>query len=107
MQDVWRRYDPRSIAVEPVEPVDASVRAAWGSLAGVREVFDDDGVLDIHLSEDADVPRLMSEIARSGRLRRIELRRPSLEDVFFELVGERPEAIAASRAPGTEVAAHG
>jgi len=85
LEEIWRTYDPKMVVVEPIDAADVS--KPWGSLPGVKEMDETDGIIDLRLNEDADVGELMRQAASLARVRRIELKRPSLEDVFIELVG--------------------
>ncbi|MBS0188176.1 MAG: ATP-binding cassette domain-containing protein [Planctomycetes bacterium] len=85
LEEIWRTYDPKTVVVEPIET--AALDLPWGNLPGVKEKLDNDGVIDLRLDDHADVGEIMRQATTMARLRRIELKRPSLEDVFIELVG--------------------
>jgi ABC-2 type transport system ATP-binding protein len=86
LDQVWKSFDPKTVAIEPLDAADAS--KPWGSLPGVKEVIETDGLIDLRLNDNADVGELMRQAASMARVRRLELKRPSLEDIFIELVGE-------------------
>ena len=81
-----RRYDPRVIALEPLDAhADlASVRA----LPEVESCERVDGGYDVRLVEGTDAARAMQRITAAVAVARIELKRPSLEDVFVQLVSD-------------------
>lgn len=85
LEEIWRTYDPKTVVVEPADAADLA--RAWNTLPGVREMSETDGVIDLRLEENADVGELMRQATSLARVRKIELKRPSLEDVFIELVG--------------------
>jgi len=85
LEEIWRTYDPKMVVVEPIDAADVS--RPWNTLPGVKEMIETDGIIDLRLNDDADIGELMRQAASLARVRRIELKRPSLEDVFIELVG--------------------
>ena len=90
---IRRRFDPRMITAEPLgDP------AAWRDHARTVEGVDDveladDGRVNARLRVDADVDRAMTECLAAGSVRMIERARPSLDDVFFSLVGRRADRL--------------
>jgi ABC-2 type transport system ATP-binding protein len=108
LADVWRRYDPRIIHAEPLvaaAPVVGVVGVVGGGadplgefafaseIPGVLSVEASGAGVDLRLADGADVSGIMSQMAARVGLRRIELRRPNLEDIFIELVGGDPVAL--------------
>lgn len=93
MDEVWNRFDPRTISVEPFGEADAATRDLLRSIHGVKSVDADPRSFEVRLAHDADVSLVMEAIVQSVRARRIELKRPSLDDVFISLVGASPEAV--------------
>jgi ABC-2 type transport system ATP-binding protein len=77
-------FDLRRILFEPLDP--ASDPGKLRALAGVASVTPDGPAWDIALDPTASaaeaMPRLVSTVAAS----RIEIRRPTLEDVFVSIV---------------------
>ena len=53
---------------------------------GVLSVTPIAGHVELRLDEAADPAEVIAKLAARHRLRRAELRRPSLEDIFIELV---------------------
>jgi ABC-2 type transport system ATP-binding protein len=84
------RFDPRALVFEPLDPA-ASLEPLAG-LAGVESVARDGGCLLLRLAEGADVAAAMRGAVAALPAARVEIRRPTLEDIFVELVGAAPEA---------------
>jgi len=95
MRDILARFDPRSVLVEPMHEEDLDALARVEGVAGVvRGVGAGlrSRVYEARLDERVDVAQAMARIAAALPVRRIELKRVSLEDVFIDLVqrsGER------------------
>ncbi len=88
MEDVWRTYDPRTIAVEPMHRQEVGAEQSWNAWPGVREVRVTPKGIELRVTEDGNVPAIIELIARAMPCRRIELQRPSLDDIFFQLTGQ-------------------
>lgn len=84
IDDVWRRYDPQTLTVEPLDAADT--QRGWARLPGVREVTERDGVLDLRLQDGADRQSLLRAALEIAPVRRIEMKRASLEDIFISIV---------------------
>ena len=108
LEEVWKQHDPRTIIVEPLDAGDPS--AAWRSLpsvAGIRAVGD---VYEVALADGHDAAEALRAITVHTPVRRIELKRPTLEDVFVKMVGgdaaalalEAEELVGSSRGRGGE-----
>jgi ABC-2 type transport system ATP-binding protein len=86
LADIRRRYDPRTIRFEPLEP--GTGIDALQSVQGVATVRQENGVYEIALEDGLNpadaIARLAAAVPASG----IELRRPSLEDIFIAIVQE-------------------
>ena len=91
MDDIWRRYDPKTIVVEPFDAAD--IGRPWAALPGVKEMIETDGVIDLRLNDDADTAELMRAAANTAKLRRLELKRANLEDIFIDIVGGSAEEL--------------
>lgn len=78
------RFDPRTILVEPLQP-DADV-SRLGSLPGVTSLNPLNGSYEIGLADGHDPATAMREIVSALPVARVELHRPSLEDVFVTIV---------------------
>ena len=106
LADIRRRYDPRSIEIEPLDP--AADTAALGAFAEVERVRDTDRGSEILLREGTDPAAAMRRILETVPAARIELTRPRLEDVFIRIVaggaseGDEDRLRAALRDAGEE-----
>jgi ABC-2 type transport system ATP-binding protein len=90
LAQVWQRYDPRTVFVEPLAPLHTVDTSAWGRWPGVSAVMQSGTGFEIKLHSGADPAPLMAEAARAVPVRKIEIKRPSLDDIFMEIVGEKP-----------------
>ena len=84
IEDIRERHNPRVIAMELLEPSNQEIIP----VEGIREVkASDDGVkFDLHLNHDADARSIMSTLTSNYDIRAIEIRQPTLDDIFVELV---------------------
>lgn len=88
LDEIRERFDPRTLVVEPAEAgVDAT---RWGlehtpGVARVRARRDQPGV-EVLLAEEADPRAIMSAVLAAGPVRVLEIRRPTLEEVFVQVV---------------------
>jgi len=78
------QFDPRSILLEPMDPL-ADV-SALASVEGVSSIRQDGSLWDISLGENVHPASVISSIAAAVAPARIELQRPTLEDVFIAIV---------------------
>lgn len=96
VDEIRDQFDPRTVAVEFLD----RSRPADGldTIAGVRSVMPRGGAFDLHLDEGVDPAGVMQHIMGSYPVRRVELRRASLEDIFVSLVdsGDSEDSIRAS-----------
>jgi len=82
--EIRARHDPRNLLFEPLDPA-----ADVGSLArlpGVERVRKDGATWDITISPSASPASVIQQVAAAIPPARVELRRPSLEDVFIRIV---------------------
>ena len=84
---VRSRFDPRTIEFDPLAETREADEVALGALPGVAAVEREERGYVIRLVEGAEISHLMGRIAERVAPRRLELARPTLEEVFFELVG--------------------
>ena len=84
--DIRRRYDPRTIQFEPMDPK-ADLGVLRG-LANVERIEPTDSGVDIRLVEGADPGAAIRGITAAVTPARIELARPRLEDIFISLVAD-------------------
>jgi ABC-2 type transport system ATP-binding protein len=78
------QFDPRSILFEPMDP-QADVQAL-ATVQGVLDVRQEGAAWEIALAEGSDPAAVMRAIVAAAAPARIELRRPTLEDVFIAIV---------------------
>lgn len=83
MAEIRARFDPRTILVETAAPEAAR---ALQALPGLREVRGVNGALEISLDERVDPQQAIRAIVATAPVSRVELRRPTLEDVFIQIV---------------------
>jgi ABC-2 type transport system ATP-binding protein len=83
LADIYARADPRTIVVEPLDDA-----PDFASVAGVREArrADRNGHYELHLEDSADPPEVLRRVVALAPVRRIEVKRPTLEDIFIDLV---------------------
>jgi len=93
MDEIRSQYDPKAILVETVN---GDVDALAG-LAGVRAVSRVEGAHLLSLADGAEASAVMREVIERAPVLRVERKRPTLEDVFIEIVsGEAAEHDEAS-----------
>jgi ABC-2 type transport system ATP-binding protein len=87
---ILRPHDSRVLQFEPLDSR-ADVAAVRG-LPGVERCLAAEGGYEVALREGADPARVMQSVIAAVPVSRIELKRPSLEDVFVSIVagGDRP-----------------
>ena len=85
LDEIHRRFDPRTILAEPIEH-----GANFSHLPGVRSVgpHTDGRSYEIELNDGADPQQVMNRIMQLAPMRRVELRRLSLDEVFVRVVRE-------------------
>jgi ABC-2 type transport system ATP-binding protein len=101
LQDIVARFDPNAVLVEPLNPDGQDLLAR---VEGVREVRLTDagggagrGVLEARLADHVTPSEAMARIANALPVRRLEVKRVSLEDVFIDLVLGQQGAAGADR----------
>ncbi|MGP1347090.1 MAG: ABC transporter ATP-binding protein [Phycisphaerales bacterium] len=95
VDEIRDQFDPKTVAVEFLDRTRPGEEL--GRLAGVRSVSQRGGAWDLHLHEDADPAGVMRAASATLPVRRVELRRASLEDIFVSLVdpGDSEDSIRA------------
>jgi ABC-2 type transport system ATP-binding protein len=78
------RYDPRNLLFEPLDP--AADVPALARIEGVALVRRDGAAWDLTLAPAASPAPVIQRVAAAIAPARVELRRPSLEDVFINIV---------------------
>jgi ABC-2 type transport system ATP-binding protein len=94
LQEVWRKFDPRSIVAEPLGTVDAQ---RYGAVPGVVSIRATGKAVEFGLADGASAPAVMSALVGGGEFRSVSLKRPSLEDIFIDIVEADEETLAALR----------
>lgn len=84
LAEIRRRFEARAILVEPIDPApDVSALRAMPAVEGVTE---ENGCLRIRLRDTVAAASMLPAVATAIPARRIELVRPTLEDVFISIV---------------------
>ncbi|MBK7405012.1 MAG: ATP-binding cassette domain-containing protein [Phycisphaerales bacterium] len=83
LEEIRARHDPRTIVFEPANAAGAD---AVASIPGVRAVSHLGGLHEVSLEEGVNPSDVMRRIVETLPIIRVELRRPTLEDVFIEIV---------------------
>ncbi len=99
LPEIRQQFDPRTVLVEPLDP--AADPARVRTLDGVEDVRTGDDGWTVSLADGTAPAAAIRAIAGLVDASRIELHRPTLEDVFIELVsrGDRgAEEVAELRA---------
>ncbi|MBX9735769.1 MAG: ATP-binding cassette domain-containing protein [Phycisphaerales bacterium] len=89
LREITAKFDPRSLIVEPMTTSDVTqlyklpgvARVSAGSQRGSSQ-----GVVEVMINDGHQPNRVMSEIVSAIDVRRIEVKRVTLEDVFLEVV---------------------
>jgi ABC-2 type transport system ATP-binding protein len=84
MSGIRARFDPRSLLFEPFDP--AADVTALSRVPGVQSVRRDGGAWEIGLAEGTNPAAAIRAVASAVAPARIEVRRPTLEDVFVAIV---------------------
>lgn len=83
------RFDPKTIIVEPMDPTTHGVRDRLFAPEGVHSVLElanKPGCFEAHIEEGVEPAPIMQRIVAEIPVRRIEIRRATLEDVFVNMV---------------------
>jgi ABC-2 type transport system ATP-binding protein len=92
---IRNQFDPRAVFVEPVQSIDE--RTLANSIPGVREVKRMGTGFECFASGSEPASALLTRIAAALQVTRIEVVRPTLEDVFIDIVkggAKTPEELA-------------
>ena len=84
LPEIRSRFDPRALVFEPLDPA-ASIEPL-AALPGVEGVARDGSGYLLRLAEGGDVAATMRAAVAALPAARVEIRRPTLEDVFVEIV---------------------
>jgi ABC-type uncharacterized transport system ATPase subunit len=91
---VLKEHDPRTIQVEPLNDADM-LDPRWAGLPGVLEVHRKNKWLELKLDQTTAAETVMPLAASMVPLRRIELARANLEQIFIGHVGGSEAGLAA------------
>jgi ABC-2 type transport system ATP-binding protein len=98
LSQVFNSFDPRLILAEPMSGVaDDALARHLAACAGVESANVNGGTIECRLASNADPSRTMTALLQMSPLRRIELKRPNLEEIFINLVGGDEAALRAER----------
>jgi ABC-2 type transport system ATP-binding protein len=78
------RYDPRSVLFEPLDP--AADMTRFRSLASISRVERHNDAYELRLHEGVDLAAAMRDIAATVAPAMLQVERPSLEDIFVQIV---------------------
>jgi len=87
---ILARFDPRTLTVEPLEDADVDEFAAslmrLGSVERANRLNRRSRALETHIADGVSHADAMREIVASLPVRRVELRKATIEDIFVNLV---------------------
>ena len=108
MSQIHSRFDPRTILAQPANSIDAATQAlkVVPGIESMRWSLEQKS-FEIRLLEGVDPQRAMVEIMRATPLRRVELQRATLDDVFVKLVGDSVTKFEATSATEQVQVTHG
>jgi ABC-2 type transport system ATP-binding protein len=106
LSEIHAQYTPREVRFEPAGDLDESRITA---IPGIDRLERNNGTAWAHLAGDAPSERVLQQIAAATPVRKIEVVRPTLEDVFIGIVArsaktdqERTELLALMRTSGVK-----
>jgi len=82
--DIRARFDPRRVLIEPLHPT-VEIES-FRRIAGVESVTRENGIHELTLRSPTDAAAVMRAALDAAPLARIELSRPTLEDIFIDTV---------------------
>ena len=98
LDEIREQFNPRTIIAEPMSS-DASHSAALGRINGIDSVTAraEEGGYELHLNNHASIDEVMTKALSVTNMRRLELRRATLDDVFVSLVdpGDSEDSVRA------------
>ena len=108
MSQIHSRFDPRTILAQPANSIDAATQALK-VVAGIESMrwSLEQKSFEIRLFEGVDPQHAMVDIMRATPLRRVELQRATLDDVFVKLVGDSVTKFEATSATEQVKVNHG
>jgi ABC-2 type transport system ATP-binding protein len=104
LETIRTRFDPKSIHLDTIDSSDQTNSIA--AVQGVASVHMHEGIYEVKVDDSIDQQRAMQNILASIPAARIEIKRPTLEDVFIEIVAgdqhhEDPEILRAQLLAGS------
>ena len=108
MSQIHSRFDPRTILAQPANSIDAATQAlkVVPGIESMRWSLEQKS-FEIRLLEGVDPQRAMVDFMRATPLRRVELQRATLDDVFVKLVGDSVTKFEATSATEQVQVNHG
>ncbi len=84
LDTIRTRFDPHSIHLDTIGQDDHT--SAINAIEGVASVHEHEGIYEVKIDESIDQQKAMQNILGSIPTSSIEIKRPTLEDVFIEIV---------------------
>ena len=108
MSQIHSRFDPRTILAQPANSIDAATQALK-VVAGIESMrwSLEQKSFEIRLLEGVEPQHAMVDMMRATPLRRVELQRATLDDVFVKLVGDSVTKFEATSATEQVKVNHG
>jgi len=98
IDEIREQFNPRTVIAEPTLPDDKH-EPMLASIAGVESVSrrGEEAGFELHLGSNASSNEVMAAALAAAPMRRVELRRATLEDVFVSLVdpGDSEDSVRA------------
>ncbi len=82
--DIRTRFDPHAIHVDTIS--DADQTEAIAAVQGISAVHKHEGIYEVKVADSIDQQQAMQSILAAIPVSSIEIKRPTLEDVFIEIV---------------------
>jgi len=95
LDHIRTRFDPRAIHVDPVGGLDQA--PAIAELSGVASVTPVEDALEVVLNEGIEPQVAMMALLQAMPMNRIEIKKPTLEDVFVEIVTDGVRGVDADQ----------
>lgn len=78
------QFDPRSVLFEPLDP--SADMARFQALASISRIERQNDAYELRLQEGVDLAAAMRDIAATVAPAKLQVQRPSLEDIFVQIV---------------------
>jgi len=102
--DIRAQFDPRSVLFEPLDP--SANMARLEALASISRIERQNDGYELRLQEGTDLAAAMRDIAATVTPAKLQVQRPSLEDIFVQIVTagreESAEELEVRSRPATE-----